>query len=437
MVIMLRICDNIKIFKIYYRFIKSLLMPFAFIILIQACTKVDINDSYLVNREIYNLMQDLYLWYEYLPDVDVGSFDNPYELMDYLRHDPPDQWSVVLPKEEYNRYFEEGEMIGHGILLGEDSTGRIRICFVYRSTQAFEEGVRRSWIVDSINDVAVTRDNFSELIGPKEIGIRNKFTFINADGEPVTLYLVKELLDITPVLYYDIIHANNKLFGYMVFQDFIETAISEIDDAFTEFKNNSIDELIIDLRYNSGGSLSVAEYLAGWIAGSSNSDKAFIKLLYNNKHHELDTVVNVPFKENGLYLERIFFIGTNSTASASELLINGLSPFMGVSLIGDNTYGKPVGMLAIPFINYDYVVLPVCFRFTNANDEGDFYDGLVPDSYSDDDITRDFGDPEEDCLEETLNYMETGIPSALHLKSTGRTNLLEPVRPINKFLKAY
>ena len=382
-------------------------------------------------------MQDLYLWYEYLPDADVSNFDNPYELMDYLRYKPLDQWSVVLSKEEYNLYFEEGEMIGHGLLLGPDSAGRIRICFVYTSTQAFEEGVRRSWIVEKINDVTVTQDNFSELIGPKEIGIRNKFAFINTGGEPVTLYLTKEVLDITPVLHHEIIDTNNKLIGYMVFQDFIEAAISEIDYAFTEFKNNNIDELIIDLRYNAGGSLSVAEYLAGWIAGNNNSDEVFIKLIYNNKHHELDTAINVPFNENGLNLERIFFIGTNLTASASELLINGLSPFMDVSLIGDNTYGKPVGMWAIPFINYDYVVLPVCFKYTNGNDEGDFYDGLVPDFYSEDDITKDFGDPGEDCLEETLSYIETGVPSAMRKKSTGRPYLLETDRPINKFLRAY
>jgi carboxyl-terminal processing protease len=401
------------------------------------CSKDDISDEFIVNSEIYKVMRDIYLWYEYVPDADISSFETPYELMDYLKYKPLDKWSYVMPKDEYLQYFEEGEMIGHGLLLGTDSSGRVRISFIYASTQAFEQGIRRGWIVDKINDVVITRDNLGELIGPREIGIRNKFEFINPDGKYVTLYLIKEALDITPVLYHEIITSNNKLIGYIVFQDFIDAAILEIDNVFTEFKNNNIDELIMDLRYNSGGSVSVAEYLAGWIAGNKYSDRAFVKFIHNNKYPDLDTVINVPYNENGLDLERIFFIGTNSTASASELLINGLEPYMDVILVGNNTHGKPVGMYALPFTNYNYVILPVCFKFTNGNDEGDFYDGLVPDSYSEDDITRDFGDPQEDCLEETLNIMETGTPSVSRKKSTRGGYLLETDRQINKFLRAY
>ena len=138
-----------------------------------------------------------------------------------------------MPKDEYLLYFEEGEMIGHGLLLGTDSSDRIRVSFVYTSAEAFEQGVRRSWIVDKINDVVVTRDNFSDLIGPAEIGIRNKFDFINNGGEAVSLYLIKETLDITPVLHYEIIARNDKLIGYIVFQDFIDAALSELDNVFT------------------------------------------------------------------------------------------------------------------------------------------------------------------------------------------------------------
>ncbi len=402
-----------------------------------SCSKDDISDEYIVNSEIYRLMRDIYLWYEYVPDVNIGSFETPYELMDYLRYKPLDKWSYVMPKDEYLQYFEQAEMIGHGLLLGADSSGIIRVLLVYTSTDAFEQGVRRGWIVNRINDVVITPDNFSELIGPREIGIRNKFEFINQEGSNLTLYLIKEILDITPVLYHEIISGSNKIIGYLVFQDFITAAISEIDYVFTEFKNNNIDELIIDLRYNSGGSVSVAEHLAGWIAGKQNSDGAFVKFLHNNKHTELDTIINIPYNENGLDLERIFFIGTNITASASELLINGLEPYMDVILVGNNTHGKPVGMYALPFTDYNYVVLPVCFKYTNGNNEGDFYNGLVPDSYLEDDATRDFGDPQEDCLEEILNIIETGPPSASRKKSTRDTYLLEPDRKINKFLKAY
>jgi carboxyl-terminal processing protease len=412
-------------------------LPAVIFLFFNSCSKDEISEEYIVNREIYKVMQDIYLWYEYVPDVDVGSFETPYELMDYLKYKPLDKWSYVMPKDEYLQYFEEGEMIGHGFLSGIDSSARIRIAFVYTSTDAFTQGIRRGWIINKINDVAITMDNFEELLGPREIGIRNKFEFINPEGKNVILYLIKEVLDITPVLHHEIISSNNKLIGYIVFQDFITAAMPEIEDVFTEFKNNNIDELIIDLRYNTGGSVSVSEYLAGWIAGNKYSDGAFVKFLHNNKYTDLDTVINIPYNENGLDLERTFFIGTNRTASASELLINGLEPYLDIILVGDNTHGKPVGMYALPFTNYNYVILPVCFKYTNGNDEGDFYDGLVPDSYSEDDITRDFGDPLEDCLEETLNFMETGIPSVSRKKSARGPYLLEIERQINKFLRAY
>ena len=412
-------------------------LPAVVLFFFNSCSKNDISEEFIVNNEIYKLMRDIYLWYEYVPDADAGSFETPYELMDYLKYKPLDKWSYVIPKDEYLQYFEEGEMIGHGLLLGTDSTDRIRICFVYTSTEAFNQGIRRGWIVNKINDVNITSDNLEEIIGPREIGIRNKFEFIDSEGKYITLYLIKEALDITPVLYHEIITSYNKLVGYIVFQDFIDAAISEIENVFTEFKNNNIDELIIDLRYNSGGSVSVAEFLAGWIAGNKYSGSAFVKFQHNNKYTDLDTVINLPYNEKGLDLGRIFFIGTNSTASASELLINGIEPYMEVILVGNNTHGKPVGMYAFPFTNYNYVILPVCFRFTNGNDEGDFYDGLVPDSYSQDDITRDFGDPQEDCFKETLNIMETGIPSVSRKKSTRGVYLLEAGRQINKFLRAY
>jgi carboxyl-terminal processing protease len=402
-----------------------------------SCSNNDITEEYIVNSEIYKMMKDIYLWYEYIPEVNIGSFETPYELIEYIRYKPLDKWSYVMTKDEYLQYFEEGEMIGHGFLLGIDSSGRIRISFLYKSTEAFEKGIRRGWIVDKVNDVVITQYNFSELIGPREIGIRNKFEFINLEGKNVIIYLIKKVLDITPVLHHEIISSNNKHIGYIVFQDFIDAAISEIDNVFTEFKSKNIDELIVDLRYNSGGNISVAEYISGWIAGNSYSNSAFVKFIHNNKHPELDTVVNIPYNESGFVLERIFFIGTNSTASASELLINGLKPYMEVILIGNNTHGKPVGMYALTFEDYNYAVLPVCFKFTNGNDAGDFYDGLVPDSYAEDDITRNFGDPGEECLEETLNIIETGIPSIHRKKVAKGTYLLETEKQKIEFLKAY
>jgi carboxyl-terminal processing protease len=424
---------RLNVIKVY-RFFVPLLVT---VLLIQSCRKDEENENLALNKEILEIMEEIYLWWEHVPRVDVSIYNSPQDLMYDLRYKPLDRWSVVWTKDEYDQYFKQGEMIGHGFLLGTDNSNRIRVAFVYASTKAYEAGVRRSWIINKLNDVYVNQNNINELLGRKEIGIRNKFEFINPLGETVTIYLTKESLDITAILHYEILNIENMNIGYMVFQDFIETALPDIDETFTTFKNNNIDELIIDLRYNGGGSISVAEYIASWIAGNSMAGEAFIKLLHNAKYVRFDTVINITYNENSLDLDRIFFIGTSATASASELLINGFKPLAGVFLTGDNTYGKPVGMYTFMYSDYNYTVLPVCFRFTNSNDEGDFYDGLIPDSYAEDDLTKDFGDPEEGCLEECLNLIITGIPSSPVQKSTGKEYLIEMESPINAFLRAY
>lgn len=416
---------------------KLYFLPIIVCVILHSCSKNDDDNILIVNKQIYNIMQDIYLWYEYVPTVNISLFDTPYELMDALRYKTLDKWSVVITKDEYEQYFKRGEVIGHGFLLGIDYSDRIRIAFVYTFTQAYDKGIRRSWIVNKINDVTVTPDNVFVLLGKSEIGIRNEIEFIIPEGDTVSHYLTKEVVDITPVLHHEILNIEDKKIGYMVFQDFIESATTDIDETFTSFINNNIDELIIDLRYNGGGSISVASYIAGWMYGNSQSGKPFIKLIHNNMYEVLDTVINMPYNENGLDLERVFFITTSSTASASELLINGLEPYTEVYIVGSTTHGKPVGMYSYSFRDYNYTVLPVCFRFTNSNDEGDFYDGITPDSFAEDDLTEDFGDPREDCLEESLNIIKTGIPSVSIKKSTGKTRILELKKPIYNYLRAY
>jgi hypothetical protein len=148
--------------------------------------------------------------------------------------------------------------------------------------------------------------------------------------------------------------------------------------------------------------------------------------------------LNLPQNNAGLSLGRIFFIGTVHTASASELMINGTKPYVESVLAGSSTHGKPVGMYPFAFTDYDYVVLPVCFKYSNADNEGEFYEGLQPVLPADDDLARDFGDPDEASLRVVLDYIETGAVPLSTLKTTGsRIRLLESDNPVNQYLKAY
>ncbi|HLO57131.1 MAG TPA: S41 family peptidase [Bacteroidales bacterium] len=419
---------------------KSLIFLFILSSVIFSCNK-DKNDNAhveYVNSQIYDMMKQVYLWNDYIPyNLDPADYSTPAKFMEALRYKQYDHWSTVLTEEEYNSYFTEGQMIGHGFMVGLDADNNFRIAFVYNNTQAQQEGVRRGWILSKVNNKTVTVDNFSTLFGADKVGVTNNFTFIDNGGQQVTLSLAKEEINLTPVLHSEVINRSGKKIGYIVFQDFIETANQELDTAFTTFKNAGIDELVVDMRYNGGGAVTVAEHLAGWLIGKNEGGQPFIYYEHNailsKAPYSMDTMYTVPAKADGLDMSRIFFIGTSNTASASELIINGVKPFITTVLAGSPTHGKPVGMYAIPI--EDYFTLPVCFKYSNKNHEGNFYNGLTPDLPADDDITKDWGNPEETSLKAILDYIDNG--TAKSTKSTGfGPRILESHKPLGQFLRA-
>jgi C-terminal processing protease CtpA/Prc len=328
-------------------------------------------------------------------------------------------------------------MAGHGFLLSKDNDENIRIAFVYRSTRAYTNGVRRGWIIKKVNGTTANSNNINDLIGPGEIGINNNFEFIDNTGGTVSLSLIKEVVKITPVLHSEVISAAGTKIGYIVFQDFIDNAMPEIDSTFNAFKNEGVDELIVDLRYNGGGSVDVAVHLAGWILGKTNPDETLINFQHNEKNRDLDTTFTVPLNTNAFDFDRILFIGTGATASASELIINGMQPYMDVTLIGTPTDGKPVGMYVYVFNAYNYAVFPISFKYTNADKVGDFYDGLQPDILINDDVTRDFGDLDEEMLHAAVNYITSGGIPAITKKSTAGSRVILPGGSLSNFLRSF
>jgi carboxyl-terminal processing protease len=389
-----------------------------------------------VNAEILEMMEEVYLWNDYMPrNLDPGDYSSPADLMEALRYTQYDRWSTVLTEEEWNSYFEEGEMVGHGFMPGLDLTNKIRIAFVYPGTETAEKGVQRGWILTKVNGTNLTVDNFGSLMGENEVGVTNEITFTDENGQSVTLSLTKEIIELQPVLHHEVLEQGTDKIGYMVLQDFIDAANSEMDLVFTEFVNAGINELVIDMRYNGGGSSDVAQHMAGWLLGKDFGGEPFMYYQHNGILSSfLDTMYTVPNKTNGLSLDRIFFIGTHNTASASELIINGVKSFIGSVLAGSATHGKPVGMYAIPIL--DYVTLPVAFKYTNKDHEGDFYNGISPTLPASDDMTRNFGDPDEASLKAILDYIETGTTKTT--KSTSfRSTYIERKEPIGQFLKAY
>jgi C-terminal processing protease CtpA/Prc len=311
----------------------------------------------------------------------------------------------------------QGDFVGHGIRIGLDSQGNARIAMIYEKSPLYASGVRRGWIVKKLNGVdlaPILMSNdataYSNLIGPGKEGITNIFLFQNAQGAEVTISSTKSSFTVNTVLKYDTLNLKTGITGHLVFESFITPSADELATAFSYFKSAGIKDLILDLRYNTGGYLSIAQALASYIAGDVQAGKVFAKLTYNSKHPEANSTFNFKTTSYSIGLTRLVVITSRSTASASEAVINGLKPFMTVVTIGDTTNGKPTGMNGWD-VGKKYFFWPVTFKMVNASNEGDYFAGIIPAKVMPDDITHDFSDRQELCLKESILYLETGSVS--------------------------
>jgi len=406
---------------------KLYFLPIIFLTLFVSCRKDDITPDDIVpphdsltpamaRDSLYYIMKDWYYWYRLMPAVTKEDYDDPYELLDAMRYKDLDRWSFVADYDDFNNQMQ-GTFVGHGIRIGVDNSENARIAMIYSKSPLYAEGVRRGWIIKKINNIDIApilisgdRTAYSNLIGPGQAGITNIFLFERPDGTEVTISSTKSSFQVNSVLLFDTLHLSTGVTGQLVFESFITPSSDELATAFAFFKANNIKDLILDLRYNSGGYLYIAQTLASYIAGDSYQGSVFAKLQYNNKHQEANNTFLFKTIANSFTLPNLVVITTRSTASASEAVMNGLKPFVNIVSIGDTTNGKPTGMNGWA-IGKKYYIWPVTFKMVNAQDEGDYFDGIFPAKVLPDDITHDFSDREEVCLKEAIHYLETGSVS--------------------------
>jgi carboxyl-terminal processing protease len=367
---------------------------------------------------LYDVMNNVYLWYNLMPAVVKTNYIDPYELLDAMKYKTLDRWSFV---ETYNQFQtqNQGGFVGHGISMGLDLTkSNVRIAQIYNKSPLYKKGVRRGWIVKKLNgtplaQVFIDKDSatYNRLIGKSLAGVTNTFLFQTPAGKDSTITSVKASFTLNTVILSDTLHLKSGITGHLVFDQFIPPSNHELDSAFTFFKQNNITDLIVDLRYNGGGDLSVLINLASYIAGTAKFNTPFLKLSFNDKNTASDKTYKFNTVSSPLNIKKLVVITTRETASASEDLINGLKPFLDVRCIGDTTNGKPVGMVPIPY-KTDYMFVPISFSLVNSAGQGGFYAGFVPDKYAPDDISHDWPDRNESCLSEAIYYMEHGNVSA-------------------------
>jgi len=385
-----------------------------------SCEKdpVDPTEDELARDALYNIMKTYYLWDKLMPEVKKEDYPDPYKLLEAMRYRELDRWSYVQDYAEFEQQ-QQAIFVGHGIRIGLDEGNKTRIAQIYNAAPMYEKGVRRGWIIKKLNDVElapifINNDMraYNNLIGASQAGITNTFLFETPDGE-VTVTDTKTTFISNTVIHYDTLHLKTGVTGHLVFEQFITPSNEELEDVFEFFSLCDINNIIVDLRYNGGGNLSVLQNLAAHIGGSSLFGKPLLTLTHNEQLKSQDITMNFNTVSSSVNVGKMIVITTRGTASASEYLINGLKPFMEIQTIGDTTNGKPVGMygLMYPRVQPQYAFLPIAFAHLNTNGEGDFYAGFAPEMYVPDDITRDWNDRNEACLKEAIYLLENGTVS--------------------------
>ena len=360
---------------------------------------------------IYQVMYDSYLFTDSVDNtIDPKEYSDPKKLLADLRYEK-DKYSFLMDSETLLKFFQEGRSENFGLdffyapVEGQTFYYLI-ISYVYPNSPADQAGLKRGDIITHLNTLAIYDLNEAFTMFSQEETLNLTITNYNEVGTR-NITITKAEYSISTVLDARILTQNGKKIGYIVFQDFISQAKEELDYYFKLLKGRGIDELVLDLRYNSGGDTSVANHLATLIGGEKVYDKVFDKIYFNDKYSKYNYKEYFTNRnDNALDLKRVFIITSQFTASSSELVINSLKASdNGVEVIqvGSTTYGKPYAFL--PTIFCDQALLVVNLESKNSDGIGGYIDGIEPTCNADDDLFSAFGDPMEASLNEALYYI--------------------------------
>jgi C-terminal processing protease CtpA/Prc len=394
--------------KLHYLFSLLLLLTIGF-----SCEKDDPAGDEAANANINNWILDnmkaYYFWNDHIPSKTNKNL-NPKEYFSSLLYKSEDRFSWI--QENYTDLLDllsgvEMEA-GYNFTLmrvsqnSQDLVGIIN--YIKSNSPASKTELKRGDLFLSVNGARLTETNLSSsvraLSSPHTLGI------VDLNLNPVkNIALSVTKFAENPVLLDTVYHIAGKKIGYLVYNFFAEdngdktnTYAKELNAIFGKLKTTGIDELILDFRYNSGGALSTCSELSSMIS-NRNKNEIFGIIQYNkflhqyyaehegdnyNKIYFADNIGNIPInKLQGL--NRLFVITSSGTASASEVLINGLKAYMDVILIGDFTYGKNVGSVTIYEENAEkqktnkWGMQPIVVKLANSKGFSDFGNGFTPD----------------------------------------------------------
>ncbi len=367
-----------------------------------------LNLYYLWQADVPNLSDDRFATQEEL-NTFLSGYPVPENLFNALRVDKSiDRFSWIV-----DDYLElEGQLQGttknNGVEFGLSykSPGSTEIIgwvrYIIPNSDAATKEIKRGDIFTGVDGTTLTISNYKTLLfGSNNDYVLNLADYNNGTFTPnkKSVALTKTVLDENPILINSVINSYGHIIGYLLYNGFYSKYDSQLNDAFGALKSQGITDFVLDLRYNSGGSIQTAARLASMITGQFTG-QVFAKQQWNAKIQSYFNANNPDQLKNfftdkigtkainSVGMTKIYILTSKSTASASELVINGLKPYMTVIQIGDVTTGKNVGSVTLydsPTFgssnrnpNHRYAMQPIVLKIVNSLGIGDYYNGLNP-----------------------------------------------------------
>lgn len=295
-------------------------------------------------------MRDYYIYYDQVPQLRLADYTDPADLANDLRVDP-DVYTYLADAQEQDALFQDGQTFGYGFNAGDDPQGVYRFSRIRVGSPMDQAGINRGdrlLEIDGISLEGMTNAVFSDLLFSDDVA--PVFT-VQTDGESqraVTVVRGEYRWNTAPYASVFTMPDGQKI-GYLLVEAFYQPTEQDIDEHLQWLLDRDINDFILDLRYNRGGSVRVSERLASQIAGPALSDEPFQIRRRNDKYSELDYTSFITNESPALSMPRLVILTTGSSASASETIINGLQPYLDVTVIGALTRGKPFTSRAIKY----------------------------------------------------------------------------------------
>lgn len=392
---------------------------------------------------VLSAAREWYLFDDLLPTtVNMADFATAEALLDHLtataRQQGKDRYfSYLTTRAADTVLLGEGQFVGFGFRNRIDPVDRAMVLEVFESSPAADAGMQRGdeiVAIDSgsgyvpVSELLADGGSISDALGPAELGVQRGLRLLR-NGVTREVTLVKRTVTIDPVPdpYGTLVlpQPGTPGVGYLNLRSYISTADPQLVDAFAQFRALGLTDYIIDLRYNGGGLLDIAELLNNLLGGARATTDVQFRMTHNaRKAATEDEIARFSPQPVSVQPVRVAFLTTGATASASEINVNSQAPWLEVAIVGEDTFGKPVGQYAFDLPGCEDRLRLVSFKTVNSLGQGDYYDGLASTLQfacaASDTVAEPLGSASEGMVAAALAWLQTGACAQVMTAKVGR-----------------